>query len=505
MVETDRRRDGREFGTGRLRTGPPALFQIGEGGYPAEAVRQRALRGPRGEGRVVRTRGQFRLVQQPGRDGEQEQRLRFLSRDRDQGGQPQGEARVGGVRMRDDRGPARQERLPLSETVAGGRRGQGQQAFDLVQLGRVTGVEAHHSGGGQGLQGRRGIGVGQGGGGAHQLSEGGVVRAGQRHEPADLEGGEGRGRRVVGAGAGACGQPLDGVEPAGQDRRTGRGGKQPGALAPVGVQVRGPFQHVGGSRVATAVTCSVRAAFEPGRDRRAQPGGSGGKVPGVPVGILVAEQLGQPQMRRTPLLGGGRVVDREAGERVVAAQSSPASPDESGLLGGRPHRIADVGKPGQHGVRRVVVVDGGQAHQRAARLGGQCGQTVGVDPPQPFGDRKRAVDRAGRAVVVVGGPGQFHQGEGVAPCLVEDGRPGGSGGHPRLEVQQPFRRAAVEGLQGEGRFLMGEPEQRGVPGGDKQRHRFVGQTPGDEGESVQRGAVGPLGVVHDHQQRALGG
>lgn len=125
MVETDRRRDGREFGTGRLRTGPPALFQIGEGGYPAEAVRQRALRGPRGEGRVVRTRGQFRLVQQPGRDGEQEQRLGFLSRDRDQGGQPQGEARVGGVRMRDDRGPARQERLPLSETVAGGAEARG--------------------------------------------------------------------------------------------------------------------------------------------------------------------------------------------------------------------------------------------------------------------------------------------------------------------------------------------------------------------------------------------
>ncbi|MFC0499237.1 hypothetical protein ACFFKE_31660, partial [Streptomyces mutabilis] len=126
-------------------------------------------------------------------------------------------------------------------------------------------------------------------------------------------------------------------------------------------------------------------------------------MPGAPVGILVAEQFGQLQVRRAPLLGGGRVVDREAAERVVAAQSSPASPDESGLFGRRPHRITGVGKPGQHGARRVLVVDGGQTHHRTARLGGQCGQAVGVDPPQPFGDRKRAVDRAGRAVVVAGG------------------------------------------------------------------------------------------------------
>ncbi|GAA5154141.1 hypothetical protein GCM10023214_08220 [Amycolatopsis dongchuanensis] len=123
---------------------------------------------------------------------------------------------------------------------------------------------------------------------------------------------------------------------------------------------------------------------------------------------------------------------------------------------------------------------------------------------QPVTDGERAGRGRQHGRIRGGGPCQFAEGQRVARGLVDHLLPGPRGERDGLRGQHPRRRAGVERPQRHPRRELVQTRKGvAVAGRDQQRDRLALQPPGDEGQHVQRRAVEPLRVVHDHAQRRL--
>jgi hypothetical protein len=234
--------------------------------------------------------------------------------------------------------------------------------------------------------------------------------------------------------------------------------------------------------------------------------GGGGEVPGAPVGVA-AQGAGQGPVDGAALCAGGRAVDRRTHQRVIQREHVAVDAQQAGLLdrvegivtgveavGGVP----DYGQPGG-------VVGGGYQQESLRGLG---------QPPVPV--QERPFDTAGeRQLLRQRGPaGQLVSGQHLGQ-LAERQRIAAGGGDELIShrgVHVPWRVAAeqltgslvAQPAKGEARQLASvEGGRDAVARGEQQGDPFGLQPAGDEQQRVGRGLVEPVGIVGDHEDRAL--
>ena len=195
------------------------------------------------------------------------------------------------------------------------------------------------------------------------------------------------------------------------------------------------------------------------------------------------------------------VVDRRADQRVAEPYARAVHPDKTRVLG-RGERLG--GQPGHVRGDVWAVSDGGE-QQRLPRRLGQGAVPGGDDRGEPLGGRQRLAGpppsgrRVGRDHLC-----QLDERHRVAGRLLEHLLPGPAVRRLRLGVEQPRRVLGAQRLQPQLREAAGESRGRGrASGGQQQRQPFGFQPPGGKRERVQGGAVKPLGVVDQDQQRAV--
>ena len=223
-------------------------------------------------------------------------------------------------------------------------------------------------------------------------------------------------------------------------------------------------------------------------------------MPGVAVG-LAAERVRHRQVGRGALGERDGVVDRRAYQRVAEPYSRAVHPDQARVLG-RGERLG--GQPG-HARGHVWAVSDGGEQQRLPRRLGQGAVLGGDDRGQPLGGRQRLAGppppgrRVSRDHLR-----QLDERHRVAGRLLEHLLPGPPVRRVRLGIQQPRRVQGAQRFQPQLRVAALEPRgRRCAPCGQQQRQPFGFQPPGGKRQRVQRGGVDPLGVVDQHQQRAV--
>ena len=234
--------------------------------------------------------------------------------------------------------------------------------------------------------------------------------------------------------------------------------------------------------------------------------GSGGEVPGAPVGVAV-QGAGQGPVGRAALCAGGRAVDRRAHQRVVQGEHIAVDAQQAGLLDRVEGIVTGVEAAGgvpDHGQPGGVI--GGRHQQESLRGLGQPPVPVQERPFDTAGERQLLRQR-GPAGQLVGGQrlGQLAERQRIAP---------GGGDEPiahrrvnvlrRVPAEQLTGRLAAQPAKGQARQLAGvEAGRDAVARGEQQRDPFGSQPAGDEQQRGGRGLVEPVGIVGDHENRVL--
>lgn len=197
-----------------------------------------------------------------------------------------------------------------------------------------------------------------------------VVQLDDRSDPGEV--GEHRG--VQGECVDAVGEGRGAVELPGLGGGEGGGGQSPGAPGRVGGELGGAFVGGRGGSRALLSAGPLRDIVHLVGDLLVDAGRGGGQVPGPPVGVLLAFQLGgqRPVGGEAPGQGGVLVGGR-SDQRVAEGQRVLGEPDEGGAFG----RFQVL----QHGARagrcpqdetEVAGVVGGRHQQRGSRGVGQA-------------------------------------------------------------------------------------------------------------------------------------
>jgi hypothetical protein len=231
-------------------------------------------------------------------------------------------------------------------------------------------------------------------------------------------------------------------------------------------------------------------------------------VPGAPVGVA-AQGVGQCPVGGAALGAGGRAVDRRTHQRVIQREHVAVDAQQAGLLDrveGIVTGVEAAGSVPDHGQPGGVVGRGYQ--QESLRGPGQPLVPVEERPFDTTGERQLLRQRGPAGQLVSGQhPGQLAERQRIAAG-------GGDELIPHCGVHVP-RRVAAEQLagslaaqpaQGEARQLAGvEAGRDAVARGEQQGDPFGLQPAGDEQQRIGRGLVEPVGIVGDHEDRALPG
>jgi hypothetical protein len=234
--------------------------------------------------------------------------------------------------------------------------------------------------------------------------------------------------------------------------------------------------------------------------------GGGGEVPGTPVGVA-AQGAGQGPVDGAALCAGGCAVDRRTHQRVVQRDDVAFDAQQAGLL----DRVESI-------VTGVEAVGGVPDHGQTGSVVGRSYQQESLrglrQPPVPVTERpfhaageRQLLRQRGPAGQLVSGqhPGQLAERQRIAAG-------GGDELIPHRGVHVPWRvgaeqltgRLAAQPAKSEARQLAGvEGGRDAVARGEQQRDPFRLQPAGDEQQRGGRGLVEPLGVVGDHEDRAL--
>ena len=310
--------------------------------------------------------------------------------------------------------------------------------------------------------------------------------------------------RACASAASAC---ASGARPAASAelgrRRPGAGCSRPGRT-----ETRGPLQRCRGGGVAAAGAGAVGGLLE-GLGHLVSGDGGRGQVPRAAVGVaLVGEHVGERPVGRLAQGIGGAAVEGRSRQRMPQlhrGRRPPGSGARPGRPPGRPARRRARGGRPQHRGDVAGLVRRHHAQHRARALAEALG--AGEEGALHLA-RSAAGARAGAPVRRAGSApsteGSSTSARGLPP--VSDTRRSATWGAISEAPSSSRARAddAVETLQ----VQLGHARRLQAPGltvarGEQHRHRLAVQAPRGEAQGLGRGAIEPLGVLHQDQQRLL--
>ena len=280
-------------------------------------------------------------------------------------------------------------------------------------------------------------------------------------------------------------QAIHVVHAAREQRGVGRGEQAPGAV--LRTELGRALERAHGGRVAGPSSRTLGGALELGRGLLVGRDGGGGAMPGVAVGVALADQhRGQRGVGGAALARRRAAVDRRAHERVAEAHPLAVGVEQPGTLGGveRAAGHAQACGGGEHAAEVLAVVGRGEQQQPPGVLG-QRADASEEGLLDPRGERHVVLQRRQPRALVLGQPaGQLEQRQRV----------------PVREPDQLVPHAVGEALveQGGGDLVRKALDrQLGQAGGDEappfslasrreQRHGIGLQPPGGEEQGVAR-------------------
>ncbi len=227
-------------------------------------------------------------------------------------------------------------------------------------------------------------------------------------------------------------------------------------------------------------------------------------MPRAPVRGAVAERAGQGEVGPAARPGRGALQHGRAHQRVAHVDVDAVHPHQPGLLGVRQRVVVDALRGGgpQHHVQQTAVVGGHERQHPLRRLGEpqHPAQEQALHVPGERQDvRQRLVTGE---LPVAEGAGHLHERQGVPRRSGDDRVADRRGDRPHALVHQRRRGRRVQATDDEGVDTRGvEVTDVALPSAEDHRDALVPESAGHEQQRVGGGAVEPVRVVDEAQDR----